>query len=115
MSALTFAFAAVIVLAIVMYVLMDGFDLGIGILFPFASSEDERDLMMNTVAPIWDGNETWLVLGGTVLFGAFPLAYAVPGIFAAGDVRAGANRRVAAAVGEGSAAIYTIHKYLETV
>jgi cytochrome d ubiquinol oxidase subunit II len=76
-SVLTLAFAGVIVLAIVMYVLMDGFDLGIGILFPAAADEDQRDMMMNTVAPVWDGNETWLVLGGSVLFGAFPLAYAI--------------------------------------
>src|SRR3546814_3508932 len=52
------------------------FDLGIGILFPFAGSPAERDLMMDTVAPVWDGNETWLVLGGGGLFAAFPLAYA---------------------------------------
>jgi cytochrome d ubiquinol oxidase subunit II len=62
--------------AVVMYVIMDGFDLGIGILFPFAPSEADRDLMMNTIAPVWDGNETWLVLGGTLLIAAFPLAYA---------------------------------------
>jgi cytochrome d ubiquinol oxidase subunit II len=60
-----------------MYVLLDGFDLGVGILFPFAPSGSDRDLMMTSVAPIWDGNETWLVLGGAALFGAFPLAYAV--------------------------------------
>ncbi|WP_368301924.1 cytochrome d ubiquinol oxidase subunit II [Kluyvera sichuanensis] len=56
---------------------MDGFDLGIGILFPFTRSAQERDVMVNSVAPVWDGNETWLVLGGAGLFGAFPLAYAV--------------------------------------
>ena len=60
-----------------MYVLMDGFDLGIGILFRAAPGEEERDLMMNSVAPIWDGNETWLVLGGIGLLAAFPLAYAI--------------------------------------
>jgi len=60
-----------------MYVLMDGFDLGVGILFRAAPGEEARDLMMNSVAPIWDGNETWLVLGGVALFAAFPLAYAV--------------------------------------
>ena len=60
-----------------MYVLMDGFDLGVGILFRAAPGEEARDLMMNSVAPIWDGNETWLVLGGVGLFAAFPLAYAV--------------------------------------
>ena len=60
-----------------MYVVLDGFDLGIGIVFPFFPDEKERDLMMNTVAPVWDGNETWLVLGGGGLMAAFPLAYAV--------------------------------------
>ena len=69
--------AGIIVLAVAMYVLLDGFDLGVGILFPFAPSDQDRDLMMTSVAPIWDGNETWLVLGGVALFGAFPLAYAV--------------------------------------
>ena len=58
------------------YVLLDGFDLGIGILFPFARSDEDRDLMMTSVAPVWDGNETWLVLGGGGLFAAFPKAYA---------------------------------------
>jgi hypothetical protein len=52
-----------------MYVIMDGFDLGIGILFPFFPQQEERDVMMNTVAPVWDGNETWMVLGGAGLFG----------------------------------------------
>ncbi len=60
-----------------MYVLMDGFDLGVGILFRAAPGEEARDLMMNSVAPLWDGNETWLVLGGVGLLAAFPLAYAV--------------------------------------
>src|SRR5476651_2092191 len=67
----------IIVFGVMMYVVMDGFDLGIGILFPLVKAEHERDVMMNTVAPVWDGNETWLVLGGAALFGAFPLAYAV--------------------------------------
>jgi cytochrome d ubiquinol oxidase subunit II len=69
--------AVIIVFAIMMYVIMDGFDLGIGILYPFFKSKDDRDVMMNTVAPVWDGNETWLVLGGAGLMAAFPLAYAV--------------------------------------
>ncbi len=69
--------AVVIIFGIMMYVVMDGFDLGIGMLFPFVKDEQDRDVMMNTVAPVWDGNETWLVLGGAALFGAFPLAYAV--------------------------------------
>ena len=63
--------------AVALYVILDGFDLGIGILFPFFKSEQDRDLMMNTVAPFWDGNETWLVLGGAGLLVAFPLAYAL--------------------------------------
>ncbi|HEM6716434.1 TPA: cytochrome d ubiquinol oxidase subunit II [Citrobacter koseri] len=67
----------IIVFATLMYIVMDGFDLGIGILFPFNKNEKERDMMMNTVAPVWDGNETWMVLGGAALYGAFPLAYAV--------------------------------------
>ncbi len=66
-----------IVFATLMYIVMDGFDLGIGILFPFVRDAEERDVMVNSVAPVWDGNETWLVLGGAGLFGAFPLAYAV--------------------------------------
>lgn len=69
--------AIIILFGIMMYVIMDGFDLGIGILYPFFKSKEERDVMMNTVAPVWDGNETWLVLGGAGLLAAFPLAYAV--------------------------------------
>ena len=69
--------AAVIGVAVAMYVILDGFDLGIGLLFPFAKSERERDQMMNSVAPFWDGNETWLVLGGVGLFVVFPRAYAI--------------------------------------
>ncbi|MFF5867902.1 cytochrome d ubiquinol oxidase subunit II [Pseudomonas sp. NPDC012596] len=69
--------AVIIIFGVMMYVVMDGFDLGIGMLFPFVKDEHDRDVMMNTVAPVWDGNETWLVLGGAGLFGAFPLAYAV--------------------------------------
>ena len=74
---LSLIWAAIIAFGVMMYVVMDGFDLGIGILFPFVKRKGERDVMMNTVAPVWDGNETWLVLGGAALFGAFPLAYAV--------------------------------------
>jgi len=68
---------ALIATAVLLYVLLDGFDLGVGILFPFAPSDQCRDRMMNSIAPFWDGNETWLVLGGGGLFAAFPLAYAV--------------------------------------
>jgi cytochrome d ubiquinol oxidase subunit II len=70
------AWAGLLALAVFMYVLLDGFDLGLGILFPFADSDSDRDVMMNSVAPVWDGNETWLVLGGGGLFAAFPKAYA---------------------------------------
>ena len=69
--------AGLIGTAVAMYVVLDGFDLGVGILFPFAGSERERDQMMRSVAPFWDGNETWLVLGGGGLWVAFPGAYAV--------------------------------------
>ncbi len=69
--------AALIGTAVALYVILDGFDLGTGILFPWAQSERERDQMMNSVAPFWDGNETWLVLGGAGLWVAFPVAYAV--------------------------------------
>src|SRR5262245_40914866 len=74
---LSMACAGVVVLAVALYVVLDGFDLGIGILFPFFPREADRDRMMNSVAPFWDGNETWLVLGGNSLFVAFPLAYAI--------------------------------------
>ncbi|WP_281417025.1 cytochrome d ubiquinol oxidase subunit II [Ancylobacter lacus] len=69
--------ALLLAVAIAMYVVLDGFDLGIGILFPFAKDERERDQMMNSVAPFWDGNETWLILGGGGLLVAFPRAYAI--------------------------------------
>jgi len=69
--------ALILSAAVAMYVVLDGFDLGIGILFPLFPEEQERDLMMNSVAPFWDGNETWLVLGGAGLLAAFPLAYAI--------------------------------------
>jgi cytochrome d ubiquinol oxidase subunit II len=68
--------AVVIALAVFLYVLLDGFDLGVGILFPFAQDARERDTMMAAIAPFWDGNETWLVLGGGGLMAAFPGAYA---------------------------------------
>lgn len=69
--------AGVVALGVALYVVLDGFDLGIGLLFPFFPQEADRDRMMNSVAPFWDGNETWLVLGGNGLFVAFPLAYAI--------------------------------------
>lgn len=74
---LTLIWAAVIAFAIAAYVVLDGFDLGLGILFPFFPEKQQRDVIMNSVAPVWDGNETWLVLGGGCLFAAFPLAFAI--------------------------------------
>lgn len=68
--------AVLIATAVVMYVVLDGFDLGIGILFPFARNSTDRDTMIDSIAPFWDGNETWLVLGGGGLWVAFPAAYA---------------------------------------
>ncbi|UVW27402.1 cytochrome d ubiquinol oxidase subunit II [Massilia sp. H6] len=67
----------IIFFAVFMYVLLDGFDLGIGMLFPLTPDKRDRDTMMNTVAPVWDGNETWLVMGGAGLMAAFPVAYAI--------------------------------------
>ena len=81
---LTVTWAFLIAFGIAAYVVMDGFDLGIGILFPFFRVGKERDQSMNAIAPVWDGNETWLVLGGGGLLAAFPLAYAVilPALYA---------------------------------
>ena len=81
---LALVWAGLIALAVLAYIILDGFDLGIGILFPFFKTEAERDIMMNSVAPVWDGNETWLVLGGGGLFAVFPLAYAtlMPALYA---------------------------------
>ncbi len=81
---LTVIWAGIIAVAIVAYVVLDGFDLGIGILFPRLDVGPERDTAMNSVAPVWDGNETWLVLGGGGLLAAFPLAYAIvlPALYA---------------------------------
>lgn len=81
---LTIVWAFLIAFGIGAYVVMDGFDLGIGILFPFFRVGSERDQAMNAVAPVWDGNETWLVLGGGGLLAAFPLAYAIilPALYA---------------------------------
>jgi cytochrome bd ubiquinol oxidase subunit II len=69
--------AIIIGFGLMMYVIMDGFDLGIGILFPFVHCRSHRDTMVNTIAPVWDGNETWLVFGGAALLAAFPVAYSV--------------------------------------
>jgi cytochrome bd ubiquinol oxidase subunit II len=81
---LTIIWAGIIAFAIAMYVVMDGFDLGIAILFTRFKVGAERDMAMNAIAPVWDGNETWLVLGGGGLMAAFPLAYAIilPALYA---------------------------------
>jgi cytochrome d ubiquinol oxidase subunit II len=81
---LPLVWAGLIAFAVLAYVLLDGFDLGVGMLFPFVQGEANRDEMMNSVAPVWDGNETWLVLGGGGLFAVFPLAYAIimPALYA---------------------------------
>ena len=81
---LPLVWGGLIAFAVLAYVVLDGFDLGVGILFPFVKGEAHRDEMMNSVAPVWDGNETWLVLGGGGLFAVFPLAYAIimPALYA---------------------------------
>jgi cytochrome d ubiquinol oxidase subunit II len=68
---------ALVGLVIILYVVLDGFTLGVGILFPFAQDETERDMMMNSIAPVWDANQTWIVFGGGALFAAFPMIYTV--------------------------------------
>ena len=74
---LSLAWAMLIATAVFLYVVMDGFDLGIGVLFTAERDEADRGVMINSIAPVWDGNETWLVLGGGGLLAAFPLAYAI--------------------------------------
>lgn len=76
--------AGIIAFSVFAYIVLDGFDLGVGILFPFVRHDADRDQMMNSVAPVWDGNETWLVLGGGGLFAVFPLAFSVamPALYA---------------------------------
>ncbi|WP_028534532.1 cytochrome d ubiquinol oxidase subunit II [Paludibacterium yongneupense] len=72
---LALIWALIIALGVLIYVILDGFDLGIGIVFAFFPHDEDRQVMMNTVAPVWDGNETWMVLGGAGLFAAFPVVY----------------------------------------
>jgi cytochrome d ubiquinol oxidase subunit II len=81
---LTVIWALILAFIVAMYVVMDGFDLGIGILFPRFPVGKQRDMAMNSVAPVWDGNETWLILGGNALIAAFPIAYAIilPALYA---------------------------------
>jgi cytochrome bd ubiquinol oxidase subunit II len=76
MFELSFIWAGLIAFAVLAYVVLDGFDLGVGILFPFFPEQHDRNVMTNSIAPVWDGNETWLVLGGGGLMAVFPLAYA---------------------------------------
>lgn len=75
MFTLPVLYAGIIAFAIIMYVILDGFDLGLGILFPWIQSSGDRDILMNSVAPVWDGNETWMVFGAALLYGAFPIVY----------------------------------------
>ena len=84
MTDLAMIWAAILAFAIYAYVVLDGFDLGIGMLAPFARSDDEEETMISAIAPVWDGNETWLVLGGGGLMAAFPLAYSIllPALYA---------------------------------
>ena len=81
---LTVTWAFLIAFAVFVYIVLDGFDLGLGMLFAVEPDRKSRDVMMNSVAPVWDGNETWLILGGGGLFAAFPLAYALilPALYA---------------------------------
>lgn len=76
MMVLSTIWIGIIALGIIIYVILDGFDLGVGILSPFFTPH-ERDMMISSILPVWDGNETWLVLGGAVLYGAFPTAFAI--------------------------------------
>ena len=76
-SNLALFWAGVIAVAILVYVVLDGFDLGVGILFGLHADEAERTQMMDSIAPFWDGNETWLVVIGASLYAAFPVVYAV--------------------------------------
>jgi len=81
---LPLVWAGIVAFAVLAYVILDGFDLGVGIVFRLLDDEEQRDVAMNSVAPVWDGNETWLVLGGGGLFAAFPLAFAtlMPALYA---------------------------------
>ena len=84
MISIELLWAMILAFAVFAYIVLDGFDLGIGIIYPFLTKKIDRDTAMNSVAPIWDGNETWLILGGGGLFAAFPLAYSIilPALYA---------------------------------
>ncbi len=72
---LILTWAGLLSFIILIYIILDGFDLGVGILFPFCPEKKARDIMMSTITPVWDGNETWLIFGASALYGAFPIAY----------------------------------------
>ncbi len=74
---LVIVWACLVALAILLYVVLDGFSLGVALLFPTAQEEEERDVMMNSIAPVWDANQTWLVFGGGAIFATFPMVYGV--------------------------------------
>ena len=74
---ITTVWAAIVALGLFMYVALDGFDLGVGLIFPFFPNDGDRDVMISSIAPVWDGNETWLVLGGATLFAVFPAVYSI--------------------------------------
>lgn len=76
-NTLVIVWTGIILLGVAIYVILDGFDLGAGMMYPFVSSEEDRTVIMNSIAPVWDGNETWLILGGAALFAIFPIAYSV--------------------------------------
>lgn len=76
-NTLVMVWTGIILLGVAIYVILDGFDLGVGMMYPFVSSEEDRTVIMDSIAPVWDGNETWLILGGAALFAIFPIAYAV--------------------------------------
>ena len=69
--------AGMVALAMILYVILDGMTLGVALLFPSGGSEEERDVLMNTIAPVWDANQTWLVFGGGAILAAFPVVYGV--------------------------------------
>jgi cytochrome bd ubiquinol oxidase subunit II len=75
--ALVTIWSCLVGLAVILYVILDGFSLGVGLLFPTARDEEERDLLMASIAPVWDANQTWIVFGGGALFVAFPMVYGI--------------------------------------
>lgn len=76
-NTLVILWTGIILLGVAIYVILDGFDLGVGMMYPFVETDNDRTVIMNSISPVWDGNETWLILGGAALFAVFPLAYSV--------------------------------------